>query len=252
MTSFHDEVVDALREHSDARHGAAVAIDRRSTMKYLGLTVPEVRAHVKRGFSFYDRAPDEVLAVWDTLWRESPYGEVLFAAIEYYHRSPRRQPDSFWPVIRGWIERVDNWSHADGLAGLYSQVLERDVATVLPQLEAWNRSESEWERRISIVSLIHYSGKNAVFMPLDTVLRLVTNLLEDPRHYVQTAVGWVLRELGQAYPAEVRAYLEAQAQRMGAEAFSRAIERRGADEKAQLRRIRRTDGAAAEPPDEGG
>jgi 3-methyladenine DNA glycosylase AlkD len=193
---------------------------------------------VKRGFSFYGLPADEVLAVWDDLWHESPYGEVLFAAIEYYHRSPKRQTANFWPVIRGWIGRIDNWAHADGLAGLYSQALERDVATVLPQLEAWNRSEDEWEKRISIVSLIHYSGKNAVFMPAETVLPLVTNLLDDRRHYVQTAVGWVLREMAHAYPAEVKVYLEAHAQQMSGAAFSRAIERMSADEKAELRRLR--------------
>lgn len=65
-----------------------------------------------------------------------------------------------------------------------------------PQLETWNASESEWLRRISIVSLIHYNGKNAVFMTLDKVLPLVSNCLEDDRHYVQKAVGWELREMG--------------------------------------------------------
>jgi len=196
--------------------------------------VPELRTRVRQGFSFYSLSPEELLSVWDELWRESPYGEVLFAAIEYYRKSPKRQPPRFWETIRGWIDRVDNWAHADALAGLYSEVLAREVDAVYPQLERWNSSESEWERRISIVSLIHYSGKNAVFMQLPSVLPLVTNLLEDHRYYVQTAIGWVLREMGNAYPAEVREYLVSNGARMSAAAFSRAIERRTAPEKAEL------------------
>lgn len=180
-----------------------------------------------------------MLGVWDELWRESPYGEVLFAAIEYYRKAPKRQPPGFWETIRGWIGRVDNWAHADALAGLYSEVLARDVDAVYPQLERWNIAEDEWERRISIVSLIHYSGKNAVFMPLAAVLPLVTNLLEDHRYYVQTAVGWVLREMGNAYPVESREYLVVNGGRMSAAAFSRAIERRPAAEKAELRAARK-------------
>ncbi|CAN5728513.1 hypothetical protein BH18ACT13_BH18ACT13_16690 [soil metagenome] len=65
-----------------------------------------------------------------------------------------------------------------------------------PQLQAWNVDENEWLRRISIVSLVRYSVKNAVFLPLDKILPLVSSCLGDHRHYVQTAVGWVLREMG--------------------------------------------------------
>ena len=235
----HEEVVAALRTIGNPRHGAAVRQDRRSELEYLGVGVPALRARVKQGFSFYSLAAHEVLRVWDELWCESPYGEVLFAAIEYYRKAPGRRPPGFWDTIRGWIGRVDNWAHADALAGLYSEVLERDEDAVYPQLERWNRAEGEWGRRVSIVSLIHYSGKRAVFMPLPSVLPLVTNLLDDHRYYVQTAIGWVLREMGNAFPEEVRVYLVANGGRMSAAAFSRAIERRAAAEKAELRAYRR-------------
>jgi 3-methyladenine DNA glycosylase AlkD len=96
----------------------------------------------------------------------------------------------------------------------------------------------QWLRRISIVSLIHYSGKNAVFMPVDRVLPLVTTCLADEREYVQKAVGWVLRELGRAYPSEVRTYLEEHLATISAVAFRRAIERCSPSAKAELRALR--------------
>jgi 3-methyladenine DNA glycosylase AlkD len=99
---------------------------------------------------------------------------------------------------------------------------------VYPQLEAWNREADQWLRRISLVSLIHYSGKNAVFMPLDRVLPLVTACLADEREYVQKAVGWVLREMGNAYPDEVGAYLEEHRAAISAAAFRRATARSSA------------------------
>lgn len=238
--SFVAEVEGALREIGDPRYGAAVRADRGSSLEYFGVGALELRARVKQGFSFSSKPAEEVLAVWDGLWRESRYGEVLFAALEYYKKAPKRQPEGFWPVIRGWIGRVDNWAHADTLAGVYSEVLEREFDAVYPQIEVWNGAErSEWERRISLVSLIHYSGKNAVFLPLELVLPLVSNCLADGRYYVQTAVGWVLREMGNVYPAEVRAYLEEHGAVMSAGAFSRAIERRRAEEKGELRALRK-------------
>ena len=107
------------------------------------------------------------------------------------------------------------------------------------QLEVWNRAEDQWLRRISIVSLVHYSGKNAVFMPLERVLPLVTACLDDEREYVQKAVGWVLREMGRVYPDAVRRYLEDHAQSIAALAVRRAIERRPAGERAELLALRR-------------
>ena len=178
-------------------------------MKHLGIRFPALRKRVKEGFSFYDLPADKVLAIWDRLWRTSEYGDVLFAALEYYAPIVRKEVSpALWPVVRKWPARVDNWCHSDGLSSMYSWILASDPGAVYPQLVKWNRAEGVWLRRISLVSLIHYTGKNAVFVPLDRVLPLVTTCLTDEREDVQKAVGWVLREVGNAYPDEVSAYIE--------------------------------------------
>ena len=239
LDECHDEVAAALREIGDSHRGAAVARDRGSSLEHLGIRVPILRRRVHEGFSFYGLPEDETLLIWDHLWRTSLYGDVLFAALEYYTPLARKRVSpALWPVVRDWHRRVDNWCHCDGLSTLYSWILASKPDEVYPQLETWNRSGDQWLRRISIVSLIHYSGKNAVFMPLDLVLPLVTRCLEDERDYVQRAVGWVLRETGQAYPDEVRAYLEEHVATISAVAFSRAVERRSPAEKAELRALR--------------
>jgi hypothetical protein len=56
---------------------------------------------------------------------------------------------------------------------------------------------------------------------------------------VQLAVGWVLREMGNAYPDVILEYLEENGSTMSAPAFARAIERRDADERARLKQSRR-------------
>jgi 3-methyladenine DNA glycosylase AlkD len=235
VDEYHHEVVVALRKIGNPRLGKAVAKDRGSRVEHLGVPVPALRKRVKVGFSFYDLPADKVLAIWDRLWRTSPYGDVLFAALEYYAPIVREQASpSLWPVVRHWHERVDNWCHGDGLGSLYSWLLAGDPKAVYPQLEAWNRMDDQWLRRISLVSLIHYSGKNAVFVPLDRALPLVTTCLQDMREHVQKAVGWVLREMGNAYPDEVRTYIEDHIATMSAVALRRAVERRSPAVKAEL------------------
>jgi 3-methyladenine DNA glycosylase AlkD len=129
--------------------------------------------------------------------------------------------------------------HCDGLSALYSRLLEAYPKDVYPQLVAWNDAGEEWLRRISLVSLIHYTGKNSVFLPLGKVLPFISNCLDDQRYYVQTAVGWVLREMGNVYDSEVTKYLETHAVRISAQAFSRAIERRSPLERNRLRALRK-------------
>ncbi len=240
VDKYHDEVVAALRKIGDPRLGAAIAKDRGSSMKHLGIRFPALRKRVKEGFSFYELPAGKVLAIWDRLWRTSPYGDVLFTALEYYAPIVRKDVSpALWRVMRKWPARVDNWCHSDGLGSLYSWILASDPAAVYPQLQKWNRAEDQWLRRISLVSLIHYSGKNAVFMPLDRALPLVTACLRDDREYVQKAVGWVLREMGHAHPEAVTAYLEEHITTMSAVAVRRAIERRSPAVKATLLRLRR-------------
>lgn len=204
---------------------------------------------MKEGFSFYDLPADKVLAIWDRLWRTSPYGDVLFAALEYYAPLVRKRvTPSLWPVVRHWHARVDNWCHCDGLSSLYSWLLAGDPDAVYPQLKAWNRTDDQWLRRISLVSLIHYSGKNAVFVPLDRVLPLVTTCLPDEREHVQKAVGWVLREMGNAHPDEVRVYIEQHITTISVGALRRAIERRSPGEKAKLLALFRSSSRPTKKP----
>jgi 3-methyladenine DNA glycosylase AlkD len=233
-----EEVETELHAIGNARYGVAIAADRRSRLQYFGVSLPALRRRVRAGFSFYELEPSPMLRAWDYCWNQSAYGDVLFAAVEYYRLFPRRWPPELWSVIREWSARVDNWAHADTLGGLYSYLLAADEPAVYPVMLEWNRSENEWLRRLSLVSLIHYTGKNAVFLPPEKVLPLVTACLTDRRHYVQTAVGWILREMGNAYPVEILAYLHEHAREMSATALTRAAERLSPEQRRALRQLR--------------
>ncbi len=238
--AYHDEVADALRAIGNARLGEAIRADRGSEMEYLGVRFPDLRKRVKTGFSFSHLPPTEVLEIWDDLWHKSPYGDVLFAALESCTPQIREHRGShWWPTMQTWLPRVDNWCHCDQLAGLYSHLLEQDHVRVYPQLVAWNSSEALWEKRASLVSLVHYSGKNAVFLEPEQALPLVQNCLTDTRHYIQTAVGWVLREICRPYEKEVIEFLEAHIALVSSIALTRATEHLDPAIRAQLRSCRK-------------
>ena len=240
LKEYHLEVVQALKSIGNPTFGKAVQQDRGSQLEHLGIKFPVLRKRVKQGFSFYELPEEQILEVWGYLWQTSPYGDVLFAALEYYVPIVKKQVNpNLWSVMQKWSKRVDNWCHSDGLSAIYSRILESYPEKVYPQIIKWTQSKNEWLRRISLVSLIHYSGKNAVYLPLNKVLPLVSNCLNDERYYVQTAVGWVLREMGNVYPKEVMKYLETHIDKMSSTAFSRAIENLGIKERKTLRKKRK-------------
>jgi len=241
ITVFHREVASALRAAAPATAdvGERVRQDRSSRIEHLGLRTPDRRRLVRAGFSFYDNSESEVLEVWDGIWRAASNADVMFAVLDYYRaRVTTGLPPGFWPVAASWIDAIDNWAHADDLARLYSWALEANPESVYPQLVEWNAADDQWRRRISLVSLIHYTGKNAVFMPLAQVLPLVEGCLSDDRDTVQKAVGWVLREMAGSYPAETITFIERNAPVMGRAALRRATERLDADLRSRLRGAR--------------
>lgn len=234
----HAEVLDALRAIGNPAFGRHMATERGSALTYAGIRVPALRRRVRQGFSFLGREPETVLDVWNDLWMGSDCGDVLSAAEEYYRPLVRRRVlPIYWPVMRRWVERVDNWAHSDALSWTYSRLLEADPGSVMPVLKRWNAGDDLWRRRGSIVSLIHYTGRNAVFLTPDEVLPMVDRCAEDRRQPIQKAVGWVLREMWRAYPAQIRAYLGANAGRLARGAFTRAIERMPASERGEMRAL---------------
>ncbi|MEM7272371.1 MAG: DNA alkylation repair protein [Actinomycetota bacterium] len=206
-------------------------------MAHLGVRTPVRRRLVRSGFSFTDGSPDEVLNDWDALWWRADCAEILFSVLDHYREDLRRRlPDGFWDRARRWVDRVDNWAHADDLARVYSFVVEAAFADVRPDLDRWNAAEDGWERRISIVSLVHYSGRDAVFLPPEVMLPYLEAGVEDDRAIVQNAVGWVLRELSRHHPEATVDLLSRRGSGLTPAAWRRAVERLDPEVAASLPR----------------
>jgi 3-methyladenine DNA glycosylase AlkD len=244
MAACEAEVLACLIPLGEPGRVAFAQNDKKSQLQFLAIKVPVLRQVGRDGFSFYQRPVAEVLAIWDYIWFHSPYYEVMALALEYYGLLGAKIAPDIWPVLANWSRRVENWAHCDGLASIYSYLLVQRHDEVYSQLQSWNASQDLWLRRLSLVSLIHFSGKKAVFLSLEEVLPMLTNCLDDQRMYVQKAVGWVLRETGHVYQVEIRAYLGKYSATMSSIAYSTAADCFGALERQEmmvLRKLRRNE-----------
>lgn len=195
-----------------------------SKLNYIGLKVPQIDGAHSVGFSF--NGNKQLEKVWDFIWKSSTTYEVMSLALRYFNdKNKRDQLVKYWPMLKTWVERIDNWAHADELCSLFAHILERDNRLVLPTLTKWSESDNPWLRRISIVSLIYYANSRKKFLPFEIVLAFVKKQLDHENYYVQKGVGWTLRELYNAYPEKTLKFLKENCTKLSSQAFSAASEK---------------------------
>lgn len=212
-----------------------------SRLKFLGLRSPQLDAVYKAGFSFSGGDPAKVARVWDHVWSRTECFEAMSLALSwFYDRAREPELPGYWPMLREWSARIDNWAHSDTLSGIYARILERRPSVILPTLRGWNRAEdAPWLNRLSIVSLIYYSSQRRRILPPAQILKMVKPLLDHEHYYVQKGVGWTLRELGNVHPVEARSFIEAHVAWIHPDAWSAAVEKWNPAEKARLQKLRK-------------
>lgn len=211
----------------------------KATMPMLGLTVPQQRAAMKKGYGFSGLPAAEQLPIWSHIWFQARTHEAKMQGGFYVYRLEALAPEALWGAVAPWADAITCWDQSDTLSGVYARLLEAKPGLVLPTLKAWNRDADPWKRRQSVVSLFYYAQLRKKMRPVREVLKLVTPLLEDEDYYVQKGVGWTLRETFNAYPREALAYLEKHACDIHPDAFSAAIEKLDAGQKAGVKALRK-------------
>ncbi len=213
--------------------------EKTTQLDVLGLRLPVLHQTERTSFSFYTKSDQEILKVWDALWRTSNTHEALSLPLFYYRRLRSKLDTEHWKVMKEWIERVENWEHADALCYLYSFMYESMPTLVEPTLFTWNTSKNPWMRRASIVSTIYYASKNRTTPKRSTVFKLIGPLIADTDPYVRKAVGWQLRECYNLWPDQTLTFIEKHLTTLSAISFSYATEKIDTKKKVQLKAARR-------------
>ena len=240
MTKKLDSYLAEVSKRTEALAGHSVAPHMKGeTIHRLRIPVPMVRRVVKEGYDFLSVSPEQNLEIWDYIWRLSAYYEVMSQALYFYqHHNLSRMETS---TILNWVERCTCWEHSDDLSKIYATVVEANPGWIVPTLKKWNRSDNAWKRRQSMVSLIEYASKRKHVLPFLDLIAFIEPLLDDDDYYVQKALGWTLREIGNAYPPEFAQFMEGHAARLAPQAWTSATKNLARWDKVRLRAIRDTD-----------
>lgn len=185
--------------------------------RFLGCTVPQVRAVAKR---FRDLPLADVLTVLKSPWHEERLCALILLGDQFRRAKDASAREAIVKAYLRHLQWVNNWDLVDGSAGTILGVWLRDHDRAI--LDKLVRSKSLWERRVAIIAtqgLIN-AGES------EDALRLSELLLGDKEDLMHKASGWMLREVGKRVsPEDLRGFLSKHAAVMPRTMLRYAIER---------------------------
>ena len=150
---------------------------------FLGVVVPDTRKVAKKYSSFELK---ELIKLLHSKIHEERLAALLIM-IDKFEEGDR---EKIYNLYLKNTKYINNWDLVDlsahKIVGAY---LSDKPKGVLNQLA---RSESLWERRISVIATFHFIKNNK----FKESLRIAEILLNDEHDLIHKAVGWMLREIG--------------------------------------------------------
>lgn len=151
-----------------------------------------------------DLADKELLSLARDLWETNLFDPMVCAAkiISF----PRLQPSKeLWKTIRYFLKQVDGWALEDHLAHAAWKCILADEL-LLEELEEWTKHPSFWMRRAALVYTLPFAKPG--HSP-ERMLEWASYYASDPEWFIQKAIGWWLRVLGEHNPDRVAIFLKA-------------------------------------------
>ncbi|MGC2164748.1 MAG: DNA alkylation repair protein [Gallionella sp.] len=183
--------------------------------QFLGIRVPLLRRLAKNCNLI---TLDEITQLLQSAFHE----ERLCALLLLVHRFMRGSAAQQTAIYRLYLANtacINNWDLVDSSANqIVGRFLECKDKKILFKLA---RSNSIWERRIAIISTLHFIRS----FQFDVTLELATRLINDDEDLIHKAVGWMLREIGKRDMAIEEAFLRDQHARMPRTMLRYAIEK---------------------------
>lgn len=176
----------------------------KSTMPYLGVSLPRVRAVVKDATRHHPPADlDALIDSATTLWREATHREQRYAAVAL---TGLRQADGKRALLPLYTEMITVgawWDHVDAVQPRLRSLLLVHPAELRPVLLGWSRADDRWLRRSSIIVQLGAKAET----DLDLLATVIDANSSHADFFVRKAIGWALRDYARTDPAWVRRFV---------------------------------------------
>jgi 3-methyladenine DNA glycosylase AlkD len=199
----------SLRAVADPSRAAGMQAYMKSTMPYLGVTAPILRAACKELFATYafddaDIWRTDALAIWnDAKFREERY--VAVALTGHRKAKPFQTLDAL-PMYEQMIVEGAWWDYVDDIAShRIGPLLAAYPKPMKRTMLAWSKSPEMWKRRTSIICQLRFGGA----IDLELLYACIEPSLDSKEFFLRKAIGWALREHAWHDAKEVVRYVKA-------------------------------------------
>lgn len=228
-----DNIVTRLDQRAVAKTKAWWESYLKDEIEFRGVPMAGIRQSVN---AWHDEAePDheflEEVAL--TLLRQ-PVAEDKLAGILIFqeHLLPAHKTD--WRADLAALEPVFDeghiwdWNTCDWLCvRVLGPLADRNGEPCARAIASWTGAPGLWRRRAGVVAFVNLAARGDDFFEgfVDLLLDASDANTQDPERFSQTSVGWVLRELSDAEPDRVFAFVGAHREQMSKEAIRMAAAR---------------------------
>jgi 3-methyladenine DNA glycosylase AlkD len=221
LPGFAADIERALRSHGTAERAAGSKAYLKSSLEFVGASVPDTRA-VVRGFlrSHPELTAADVRRLAVVLW-EVPIFERRAAAVMLLVEDAARSEPADMDLVERLLRESETWALVDSLSCDVSGGLVVRFPELSATLDCWAADGNFWLRRAALLSLL---------VPLrrgqgdwEHFVRLAEPMLAERDFFIRKALGWVLRETAKRRPELVADWIRPRAARVSRLTLREAI-----------------------------
>ena len=207
MDKYFD-IKKRFEEKEDKENAAQMAKYMRNQFVFYGLPTPKRKA-VYKDFLKEEKKSGQI--DWAFLDRcyEDEHREFQYLVCDYLTVMDNFLAYDDIPRIKAYIKCKSWWDTTDSLDRVIGQIGLRDSRVDALMLE-WSLDDDFWVRRVAIDHQLCRKEKTNT----ELLEKILVNTFGSDEFFMNTAIGWSLRDYSKTNPEWVRAFVEKHADRM--------------------------------------
>ncbi|MDH7563576.1 MAG: DNA alkylation repair protein [Candidatus Bathyarchaeota archaeon] len=196
VDGLYADVVRELERRADAEQAKKEMYFHKQVgdgFRCYGISAPDFKEIVKKFKQAFKELSFEDRFELARRFFRSRYGGQMSFGIALLKLNVKEMKPADFGVLEEVGDCLNNWGTVDGFCiDVLQPLLLEYPNEILGILKRWNRSESLWKRRASVVVFTRNIGKSGKFT--DEALKLCDNLIWDKEDLVRKGVGWALKD----------------------------------------------------------
>lgn len=196
-----NDLLHEIKSFSNPTKGIASQRYHKSMREHWGVTVPQCNLLAKSFAKGLQQ--EELLLMAEALWM-SNYFDPMICATKILSLPIIKPSQPLWDLINKFLKNVDGWALEDSLAHVTWKCILANHK-LLDELEGWTTHSNFWMRRAALVYTLPFAKKGK---DPERMLGWASTYVDEKEWFIQKAIGWWLRVLGEHNPDRVIQFLK--------------------------------------------